>query len=313
MKYKAKGFTLVELLVVIAIIGILVALLLPAVQAARGAARRAQCTNNLRQLGIALQNYSSSRGKFPPGGLSPGKEFGEMGWRTFVLPFMEEQALYDSFNPKATSAADLSSVNLAVALKPVTGYFCPSGENLYSIYGSGVVNGQQTYTAHYFGVAGPEGVGVDGKAYPIKVISGGDNGDFALGGVLFADSKVRFKDITDGTSKTLLVGEMVHSFPGIYGFGSGAEGRAVGGGDGQPWARGLWGDASLSIKNVAYGINISMPDTALTNRIAFATQHSGVCNFVQCDASVRGISVDIDIFLYKGLCSRAWGEVSSGE
>ena len=153
-----------------------------------------------------------------------------------------------------------------------------------------------------------------GEAYPVKVNAGSARGDFALGGVLFANSKIRFKDITDGTSKTLLVGEMVHSFPGIYGFGTGSEGRAVGGGDGQPWVRGMFqSDGSVSMKNIANGINISMPDTALTNRIAFATQHGGICNFVQCDASVRPISVDIDIFLYKGLCTRAWGEVIAGE
>ncbi|NLE38309.1 MAG: DUF1559 domain-containing protein, partial [Pirellulaceae bacterium] len=88
---KAGGFTLVELLVVIAIIGILVALLLPAVQAAREAARRMRCANNLRQLAVGLQNYHDSHLQFPPGGMS----INNLSWRCFILPFIEQGAIHE--------------------------------------------------------------------------------------------------------------------------------------------------------------------------------------------------------------------------
>src|SRR5690349_4531830 len=97
---RVRGFTLVELLVVIAIIGILVALLLPAIQAAREAARRAQCQNHLKNIGVALQNYHSAMKRFPKGFISTGAGAIEAwAWSTFLLPYLEEQAIYDQMRP----------------------------------------------------------------------------------------------------------------------------------------------------------------------------------------------------------------------
>ena len=98
MNMNRRAFTLVELLVVIAIIAILVAILLPAVNAAREAARTAQCMNNLKQLGLAFNNYNSANGRFPPGWINNVDtrwDFAEFGWPVFILPFMEEQGIYD--------------------------------------------------------------------------------------------------------------------------------------------------------------------------------------------------------------------------
>ena len=120
------GFTLVELLVVIAIIGVLVALLLPAVQAAREAARRMQCTNNLKQMGLALQNYHSARGHFPPGALIEGaccKEPSKTGWSLEILPYMENQNLYDLLDPDVTIGHDN---NKQLRESEAPGYACPS-------------------------------------------------------------------------------------------------------------------------------------------------------------------------------------------
>src|SRR6187431_1038873 len=98
----ARGFTLVELLVVIAIIGILVALLLPAVQAAREAARRAKCQNNMKNIALAVLNYESSKKRLPPGFVSQPASAETWGWAVFSLPNLEEQALYDALRPTET-------------------------------------------------------------------------------------------------------------------------------------------------------------------------------------------------------------------
>ena len=114
---RTTGFTLVELLVVIAIIGVLVALLLPAIQAAREAARRLQCQNNLHQMGLAMQNHHSAKGSFPPAFLKPGN----WGWSVWLLPFIEERTLYATLNPTGS----------VIAVNPTTttslkAFLCPS-------------------------------------------------------------------------------------------------------------------------------------------------------------------------------------------
>src|SRR5690606_2838515 len=120
------AFTLIELLVVIAIIGILIALLLPAVNAARQAARRAQCANNLKQIGLAFHNYHDTRKKLPPGGQTGS----ELSWRVYILPHIEETGLYELFD---INAANINT-NLPVGLNSVQSFFCPTGTNLHSIY-----------------------------------------------------------------------------------------------------------------------------------------------------------------------------------
>src|SRR5215813_10909080 len=117
-KRRHVGFTLVELLVVIAIIGVLVALLLPAIQAAREAARRAQCQNHLKNLALAVLNYESAKKHYPPGFVSQPIQVEAWAWSTFILPYIEEQALYDKLSPSETfqmpvDATRLKNRNLA--------------------------------------------------------------------------------------------------------------------------------------------------------------------------------------------------------
>ncbi len=160
---RNRGFTLVELLVVIAIIGILIGLLLPAVQAAREAARRSQCTNNLKQLGLALQNYHDTHRKFPPAGLNYGAIGGApyapinniMNTSGFVLmlPFVEQQALYQRYNMNASACSSTYSSNLAspatiagdpmaagndvVVSTQLAGFLCPSDDGAKTMAGGG--------------------------------------------------------------------------------------------------------------------------------------------------------------------------------
>ncbi|HLA83315.1 MAG TPA: DUF1559 domain-containing protein [Thermoguttaceae bacterium] len=299
--YRKSGFTLVELLVVIAIIGVLIALLLPAVQAAREAARRLHCTNNLKQLALGLHNYHDAYGCFPYGTITSHS----LAWRVAILPYVEEKNLYERFNFRLPDA--VGSANRAVCLTPINGFFCPSGTNLLSIYASGVVGGVQTYTAHYFGVAGAEGTDPMGHTYEYTNTSDpAVYGVVALNGVLTLDQTVTIADITDGTAATLMLGEIVHREPGIFGY-AGGTGRAIGGGDGQPWAIGTMGHKqNLACKGILIGINLP---AVTTSEIAFASYHPGGANFAKCDGSVFFVNEDIDMIVYKASASRDHGEV----
>ena len=145
---KRRGFTLIELLVVIAIIGVLIALLLPAVQAAREAARRAQCTNNLKQIGLALHNYASANDAFPPAGEAFGNEYPQYGWaagpqnfsmKVRILPFMEANNSFNSCNFAVTAIwyndasgiprTDGTAINFTLRHTRVNSYSCPSDTN----------------------------------------------------------------------------------------------------------------------------------------------------------------------------------------
>ena len=132
--HRKRGFTLVELLVVIAIIGILTGLLIPAVQAAREAARRMQCANNLKQLGIGFQGYASLYGGFPPRRWSKSAQGGYTGWGTFLLPYIELQSLYNKYN-WAYDFYDPVNKNIVETKLPV--FICPSTRRTSDIICSG--------------------------------------------------------------------------------------------------------------------------------------------------------------------------------
>ena len=179
----AGGFTLIELLVVIAIVGVLIGLLLPAVQSAREAARRAQCLNNLRQIGIALHVYHDTNDRFPPGGWRFGYD-GKVqwiAWSALILPGLEQRSLYDSLNYANSYAGP---ENTTAASTVVSTYVCPTtprGEP--RIEGRGVTD--------YGGMYGQR-------------ITGPNN---PPNGTMLYGRPLRFADINDGTSRTIFVGE----------------------------------------------------------------------------------------------------------
>jgi type II secretory pathway pseudopilin PulG len=185
----------VELLVVIAIIGILVALLLPAIQAAREAARRTQCTNNLKQVGLALLNYDSTHKVFPPGYISQfdsnGSDTGPgWGWASFILPQLEESPIYSAIHLDLPIEHPSNGARVSI----IPGYLCPT-EDLRQGWKVKTAGGTlicEVAESNYVAMFGTTEPGVDGD------------------GMFFRKSKIGFREITDGSSKTIVVGERTH-------------------------------------------------------------------------------------------------------
>lgn len=302
-----RGFTLVELLVVIAIIGILIALLLPAVQAAREAARRMQCTNNLKQFGLAMHSYHASFGFFPAGTTidytdpdSCGVDCRGTACYISLLPFFEEAVVgeiydYDVSNGWAgqTGAAATRLYDTRIHI-----YVCPSQTEQSSC----------KPRRDYFGITG-------GKTLK----SPGWRGDIFEDGVMYMNSFTKIRDITDGTAGTLAVGESVH--PSRWGYGAKSE---ADGNDGCVGGPATWWFGGATLKN--------NPDSFSSGRILRSTQnpinsnvlciapnedngvpcgskHPGGANFLFCDGHVDFIDEAIDWSLYQDLSTRAGGEI----
>ncbi len=299
---RRAGFTLVELLVVIAIIGILIALLLPAVQAAREAARRMQCSNNLKQIGLALHNYHTALRSFPPGGLASN----EMSFLVFILPYLEQKPLYDQFNfdagPYVLSGATTNG-RAEHGQNAIAPYLCPSCPDLrsnlsesgnYSERMPDNANGTDPYTTHYQGVMGPVGTNpFNGTQY--RVLNRSHHwGGQAQQGVLFNNRSVRIRDVTDGTSNTFAVGEI--SWKGYGKFRS--------------WIRGASSaskEAQGACKNAAEPINAGAVYGRF-NDAGFGSRHPGGTQFLMVDGSTHFVSETIDYDIYLATASRDGGE-----
>ena len=199
------GFTLIELLVVIAIIAILIALLLPAVQQARESARRSQCLNNLKQIGLAFHNFQDAKGQLPNGARDGtrtdavdaccnSKEIRGWSWLYHILPHMEQTNIYQL--AKEDTTANYSATTISVAKSLIPGYLCPS-RRAPTQYGGNLV-----YRYDYAGNAGERDL-----AYSIRNVNGTSSGS-KTGVVIQTDVNVlTVERIRDGSSNTLMVGE----------------------------------------------------------------------------------------------------------
>ena len=271
---KSRGFTLVELLVVIAIIGVLIALLLPAVQQAREAARRMQCSNQLKQLGLALHNYHDTHQAFPYGARTKADDpdgSDLMGWHVPILPFIEQKAVYDQSDMTVNYH---TGVNAGLGRIKIEAYHCPSGTQIEA--DDNAVN----YTTHYYGVMGPTGINpMTDTAYPEN---DSYQGGFSKAGLFQIDQVRRFRDVTDGTSNSLALGEISWSDR------NGKETRCY-----RPWHRGgRAGNFMVAAKNVAWPINAD--ETGMFNDMSFGSHHPGGCQFGLGDASVRFVAETIN-------------------
>ena len=210
---RTSAFTLVELLVVIAIIGVLIGLLLPAVQSAREAARRTACTNNFKQIGLALHNYHDARLAFPRAykdiaGLADDKGF--WSWTALIAPYMELQATYDTLQVDTVNPSEAITANQATFVTPVATFRCPSdtGPPVHDSGGEGGYAIEPTASTPNIGLAVTNYVGSNNQAQVrLRSPTNPSNGTTGALGVFLRDRSVSLKDITDGSSKTFLVGE----------------------------------------------------------------------------------------------------------
>lgn len=258
----AAAFTLVELVVVIAIISILIALLLPAIQKVREAAARIGCTNNLKQIGIAIQSYHGANNQLPPAWVAPGHQPG-WGWGTFLLPHVEQDALYGLINPNVNSFGTPGIFTTAAQIPggrsqvPLRVFRCPSdpGPNLNPERGNHALS-------NYRGVRGP---------YTSFVFVENYDG----GGIFLQNGKLRFSDVTDGTSNTLAVGEM------MYEGGSGKTACI--------WAgmRGIDATGDTWPSDVTWFVDEDAAQVNGPSEWAFSSHHPGGVLFVFVDGSVR--------------------------
>ena len=285
---KNRGFTLVELLVVIAIIGILVALLLPAVQKAREAGRRAQCQNNLKQVGLAVIMHEDARRHFPAGRNS--LDFFGVSWAFECLPFLEEKAIHDAYD----KTARVDDVKNSVAMRsPVSAFYCPSRRSPAADRNFDNNNDAPLVTA---AAAGGDYAANPGTYYNFNVDNEG-NVDPREMGLMYSFSKVRHSQIKDGTTKTFAVGERhippatdpsderVHLQQGDCAFFA----------SDTPW--GIFADTRRGLAN-------SRRDSGRTK---FGGEHPGVTLFVFVDGHVQSIENDTDLQALHWYCAVADG------
>lgn len=313
------GFTLVELLVVIAIIGVLVALLLPAVQAAREAARRNQCMNNLKQMGLAFQNHESTMRHLPTGGWGyawvgdPARGFGERqpgGWVFNILPFVEQNTLYGL--AKGATGAVKAELTTQMNAQPISIVYCPSrrAPTAYPYklqttpYNANVTDAvcKSDYAAN--GGDGPWSAPY--YAGPPSLTAGDTTGAFAWNedietGVCHQRSMVTLQQISDGLSNTYLVGEKSIT-PENYltGLDNGDDQSALSGAD---------IDLVRWTQNNRFNKFAPWPDTiGVEQHFRFGGAHPGVVNMALCDGSVRPVDYSIDLEIHRRLGNRQDGE-----
>lgn len=333
-----RGFTLVELLVVIAIIGILIALLLPAVQAAREAARRSQCTNHLKQMGLALHNHHDTYQRFPPGVANDQAPFGDLtagarvknwgtSWLVYILPFVEQKALYDKWEFANNSGYANATTMAAIDGVIISTYACPSSPlpTQWADRQDGV-SGVTTrrMAVHYVGIAGARDGLIAGYT-ETRVNQANSAGIVGGGGMMIPNGKLRFADLTDGSSNVIAVsehGNWIHLTDG-----SRKDWRAS-----QPWGWTMGttcngtppnycvgdNDRAFNLTTIRYRINQT---TGWTNNATgtgvgadsggntpLNSAHPGGVNVLVGDGSVRFVAETITLDLLARLATRDDGQ-----
>jgi len=288
---RRVAFTLIELLVVIAIIAVLIGLLLPAVQKVREAAANMSCKNNMKQIGLAVQNYHATHNKLPPAAVPATG----MSWLFLITPYIDQENLFRTYTP---GTAWNAAANSGISTTRLTMYNCPSG----STQRSGDTTNEPSFAStHYYAIMGPNPYVVNPMyAGPPNYSVANAGTDAAYGGdgaiTYGSPDPLKLTDILDGTSNTWLAGErsVTETTGNSY----------------RAWTRGMGITASTygsgAAKNAAY-----VPGTLTTyngsnlDDLSMVSNHPGGCNFALCDGSVRYIATDIDWSVFLAAASRA--------
>lgn len=305
-----RGFTLIELLVVIAIIAVLIALLLPAVQQAREAARRSQCKNNLKQIGVALHNYHDNCNNMPPGTVWTNGTTNAYprtgGYAVHILPYIDQANVYNQINFAAGSVAIWYQVNTVATGAPLSVFLCPSD----GLGGAFVTSSSQNWSkSNYPGIFSGFKSG--------DIFSATATSDLTKLAVFGMNRGAKIRDIQDGTSNTMIVAEYLTGATSTEGRGS------------------LWSDQAAATQlfanntpnsatpDVCYDINpaswctnnasMNLPATAdstIANETASSrSRHAGGVHVLLCDGSVRFVSSNISLTIWRGIATIAGSEV----
>ena len=284
MKRRRRGFTLIELLVVIAIIGVLIALILPAVQAAREAARRVQCTNNLKQIGLGLHNYHGSHNTLPPGYVYVfGYKNGGFGWAAMILPYMEQTNTLAAIN---FSLPAWSAQNATACAQTMNVYQCPT--DFTATKGFLEREGFRYARSSYVGCFGPADL---------------DLAPENRQGLFSRNSQTRFADVLDGLSQTLAAGERTNAvYLTVIGSANHFDLETV-------WPGAIKEDpvddhGHTTMFQSAYLIN--SPSFDDRNSMSY---HPAGSNYLFGDGSVKFLKLSINLGVYRALGSRAGGEI----
>jgi prepilin-type N-terminal cleavage/methylation domain-containing protein len=300
------GFTLVELLVVIAIIGVLIALLLPAVQAAREAARRTQCANHLKQLGLGAQNFHDTRLFLPPSRLgNPSGSADWLTWAVVIMPFIEQRNNYDRWNEKI----GYGNHPVAVTKVAIPIYFCPSRRPPTMAWSNDTPSGGLSDFAACAGRGQQDGVNANGNIQPnaTGAMIGGRWVIDSTGNTLLEwQGMIPLKMITDGTSNTFMMGEKHVRRDTKWGTQEDRSVYTSGNKNNYRRFAGLDEDGVTEYKLSEW--NFTDIVQQVDNR-SFGSLHPGVVQFVLCDGSVRGLRKDIDVPTLSRLAQRDDGEV----
>ena len=289
MKKSPRGFTLVELLVVIAIIGILVALLLPAVQTAREAARRIQCTNNMKQIGLGVVMHHDAKKIFPTGRNTTDQN--GVSWAFRLLPYMEEQPVFDAYREEFRVDADENALAMR---SPVNSYFCPSRR---APVADRNFDNNNAAPLVQMAAAGGDYAANAGTFYNYRPRD--ESVDRSRAGPIFTFSEVKARQVEDGLSKTFAVGErhippvdstappeLAHLFQGDCAFMAADT----------PW--GIFADTSR-------GLADSRNDRS---RSKYGGEHPSITMFVFLDGHVSPISNDSDLDALRYYCAIGDGQ-----